>query len=133
MRSNVEQLISIHLFTQDYQHYVDGQIATASVYLTIDHERKMYSIHPLMPCIGNADYFAKSASTYRGISDIGFLYENIGQDANRHFAILACTYRAMIYACEQLLLAKPTEIHAAKKLFADDYLDSMICTNHAAS
>jgi hypothetical protein len=115
------QCTSIHIFEQPYFNPATRVDEAALVYLTIDHDLKRYTVEPGRPFIGHLDFHTvRSASSIQGIDEFVFQFKDISTDFARHLATLSCIYRAMLYACEELAIAKPTDIEAAKRLFIID-------------
>lgn len=115
---NPNKLISTHSFTQEYFNGSLKQSDVAIVDLIIDHFHRKFTIYPKMPFVGHLDYHTCRSQTFDSIDDVSFSITDIAQDFNRAFALQACIYRAMLFACEELSLAKPTEISDIERLFS---------------
>lgn len=118
--STIDKLISIYAFNQPYYIAATQHSDIATVYLTIDHFHKKFSIRPKMPHVGDIGYQELRMSNFNIIEDIAITYSDISTDFNLSIALQACIFRATLFATEILELAKPKEIEAAKRLFIDD-------------
>lgn len=114
-----EKLISIHSFYQEYDTNVTSGTqpqAVVTVYLTIHHVLRRYSITPLMPSVGE-DLTPRRTDMWHSIADIAFPIKDIGHDFARTFATQAAIFKAMLYACEELSLARPTQVRDIRRMF----------------
>jgi len=118
-----EKLNSVHAFYQEFNYQpTSGEVNDiATVYLTINHQEKTYTIDVDRPYIGREDLLSVRSDRYRSIDEIAFTFKDISSfQFARHFATISAIYKAMIFACTELAIARPTQIRDMIQMFQVD-------------